>query len=100
MLDQLSPQQVVDLTAAMDAPDDLLPVVDVVDFDVAGAEPRFAGYVAASWEQHAQDWPEADRAALRLHLRSEISQGARAEAIVALRGLVAESNPAAELLAA
>lgn len=90
MLDQLHPEDVAELASALHEPDDLLPVVDVVDFEGADEQPRFAGYVAADWEQHAQDWSVMDQMALRSHLSSELSQGARAEAITALKLVVVD----------
>ena len=93
MLDQLEPDAVVQIVGALDQPEDLLPVTDVVTFDESGTEPTFAGYVASDWERHAQDWSVEDCMALSFHLRSEVSVGARAEAISALKDIVGESIP-------
>lgn len=93
MLDRLDERTAVGLADALEQPDDLLPVVDVVHFDADGNNPYFAGYVAADWEQHARDWTIADRQALRQHLAGEVSQSARAEAIVTLHRLLARPQP-------
>jgi hypothetical protein len=88
MLDRIEPEVVYQIVEALEQPEDLLPVTDVVGFDPSGTIPVFAGYVASDWERHAQDWSVEDCMALSFHLRSEISVGARAEAIATLKELV------------
>ena len=107
MLDRLEPEVVFQIVGALDQPEDLLPVTDIVTFDPSGTVPTFAGYVVADWERHAQDWTVEDCMALSFHLRSELSVGARAEAIATLKQLVgsndqkkAEAETAEELMVA
>jgi hypothetical protein len=92
MLDRLEPAVVHQIVDALEQPEDLLPVTDVVTFDPSGTVPTFAGYVVSDWERHAQDWTIEDCMALSFHLRSELSVGARAEAIVALKQLVGSND--------
>lgn len=81
MLDQMQPQQAAALAEALDCPDDLLFVMDAVHFRLDDGTPYFASYVAASWQQYAADWSEADRTALAAWFRSQAATEARADAI-------------------
>ena len=92
MLDGLDPDEVRTLTETMEHPDDLLPVVDIVYFDAEHGTPYFAGHVAADWERHAASWSAEDRMAMRFHLKSDISQEARGEAIATLKSLTGAST--------
>lgn len=84
MLKQMPVEEALPICDALQAPDDLMYVLDVVHFDNAG-HADFAGYMLADWEKHADGWVEADRSALRTHLKSDFSHASRAEALEAVK---------------
>lgn len=84
MLKQMPVEEALPICDALQAPDDLMYVLDVVHFNDAG-HAAFAGYMLSDWEKHADGWTETDRAALRTHLTSDFSRSARADALESVK---------------
>ena len=75
------------LYGALQEPDDLLHILDVVYFEQAGnGTPYFAGYLASQWEAYAQDWPSHDKAIFRDWLHSGNCQSALEELLCSIKG--------------
>lgn len=74
------------LYGALQEPDDLLHILDVVYFEQAGnGPPYFAGYLASQWEAYAQDWPSRDKAIFRDWLHSGLCQLARQDLLDSIK---------------
>ncbi len=88
LLGRLHPEQALAIANALRDPDDLLPVLDTVNFSSQSGAPFFADYVAADWEVCAMDWNPTDREALRQWFASDSARHYRAEAIEHIKAQV------------
>lgn len=75
--------------AALREPNDLLYVMDVVEFSPAG-NPFFANKIAANFETYAITWSHEDQDALGAWIESDSATYFRAEAIANIHGTVAQ----------
>lgn len=75
--------------AALQEPNDLLYVLDVVEFDGNG-EPYFANLMAHQFELYALHWPHTDQDALAAWIDSETARYYRGVAIREIHDMVAE----------
>jgi hypothetical protein len=91
MLEMLPAEQATGLVDALDDPDDLLWILDLVTFDATG-RPHFAQCLAADWRDIALEWSSADRTAFADYLLSEVSRDYRVEAIEGTRLLISRIN--------
>ncbi len=76
--------------AALHGPDDLLYVMDVVQYHADSGKPFFSGQIAADFESYVSDWNFADQDALAEWIESSSARFYRAEAIDSIRDLVVE----------
>ncbi len=84
MLENMDMSTGESLVSALESPDDLLYVLDMVSFDSEGT-PFFMECVTADWQQAALDWSPADRTAFANYLASEVSFLGRSEGIAGTR---------------
>jgi hypothetical protein len=70
-------------------PNDLLFVMDVVEFTPSG-EPYFSNRIAANFDTYAIYWTHDDQDALAAWLESDSATYFRAEAIANIHGMVAQ----------
>lgn len=75
--------------AALKEPNDLLYVLDVVEFDRNG-EPYFANVMAHQFELYAMQWPDEDQDALVAWIESETARYYRGVAIREIHDMVAD----------
>jgi hypothetical protein len=75
--------------SALKEPNDLLFVMDVVEFTPMG-EPYFCNRIAAHFETYALYWSFDDQDALVAWIESDSATFYRAEAIANIHGMVAE----------
>jgi hypothetical protein len=75
--------------SALREPNDLLYVMDVVEFTPAG-HPFLANKIAADFESYAITWSVDDQDALAAWIESDSATYYRAEAVANLHGMVAE----------
>lgn len=75
--------------AALKEPNDLLYVLDVVEFDQNG-EPYFANVMAHQFELYAMSWPTEDQDALVTWIESETATYYRGVAIREIHDMVRE----------
>ncbi len=75
--------------SALKEPNDLLFVMDVVEFTPSG-EPYFSNRIAANFETYAIYWTFDDQDALVAWIESESATYYRVEAIANIHGMVAE----------
>lgn len=97
MLSRMPVLEARQTVAALREPNDLLYVMDVVDFTPDG-QPYFANRIAADFASYAIDWSHEDQEALAAWIESASATFHRAEAIAGLRGMVAEVADRAESL--
>lgn len=76
--------------AALHSPDDLLYVMDVVQYHADSGKAFFSGQVVADFESYVLDWSIADQDALAAWIESPDARFHRAEAIDNIRDLMAE----------
>lgn len=76
---------------ALQEPDDLLFLLDVIYFAPDGS-PFHADFVAGDWRTHAEGWSEEDRAAFQDWLFSDDTRQARAESLSALKKTMDEMH--------
>jgi hypothetical protein len=71
---------------ALQEPDDLLMVLDLVYIDSDNSKsPYFAGFVVADWEDHAIDWTEEDKLAFRAWLFSPLCRQSRIDLLETIK---------------
>jgi len=70
---------------ALQEPDDLLFLLDVIYFSPDDGSPFHANFVAGDWEAHAGDWDAADREAFKAWLFADASRQVRAETLAAIK---------------
>lgn len=75
--------------SALREPNDLLFVMDVVEFTPSG-EPYFSNRIAANFETYAIYWTLDDQDALAAWIESDSATYYRTEAIANIHGMVAE----------
>lgn len=82
---QIDLQAATEIYRALQEPDDLLFLLDVIYFSTADGTPLHANFVASDWEANAQDWNESDRERFKIWLFSDESRAVRAEAIRSIK---------------
>ncbi len=90
MLARMTVADAKNTIAGLREPNDLLFVMDVVDFDPITSQPMFANKIAAYFETYAIHWDYEDQEALATWIESESATYYRAEAIANIHGMVAE----------
>ncbi len=73
---------------ALKDPDDLLLILDAVQFRMDDRQPFFANFVAADWEHYCADWHPDDREELRAWFNSDNARHYRANAIADIKRLM------------
>lgn len=100
MLGQMKLGEARRLVAALDDPDDLLYVMDVVEEDALTGQLCFCNKVASDFESYALGWPHDDQEALAAWIESASARHYRAAAIADLKSLVrtldAQASPCLE----
>lgn len=102
MLRRMDPAEAQKLVAALQEPNDLLLVADVVEFSPHTGTAYFSGHIAADFESYVAGWTFEDQDALAAWIESETATFHRGEAIAAIHAMVREmsSAPPALLLEA
>lgn len=90
LLRQMEPTKAQKIVASLVEPNDLLFVLDVVQYQADTGKPFFSGHIAADFESYAIEWSHADQDALAAWIESPTATYYRAEAIDEIRGIVAE----------
>ena len=90
MLSRMPVAEAEKTVATLGNPDDLLFVTDVVLYRDDSGEPFFSGYLATDFESYVGDWSQTDQDALAKWIESDNARYYRAEAIDAIRQVVAE----------
>jgi hypothetical protein len=90
LLAQKSLAEAQQIASSLQDANDLLYVMDVVQFHPNTGKPYFSGHLAANFESYADDWSTDDQDALAAWIESETARYYRLEAIDAIRGMVAE----------
>ena len=85
MLARMDLQHALNIVDALEQPDDLLLVLDAVQFRMDDRRPFFANFVAADWASYAREWPPEDREVLRAWLDSESARHHRTLAIAGIK---------------
>ena len=90
MLAQKSLSEAQKIASSLQDANDLLYVMDVVQFHPESGKPYFSGHLAANFESYVGGWTAADQEALAAWLESDAARYYRIETIDAIRGMVAE----------
>jgi len=86
LLGQMDPAEAQRTVAALHSPDDLLFVMDVVQYHADSGKPFFSGHIAAEFATYVLEWSLADQDALADWIESPAARFGRAEAIDSIRG--------------
>lgn len=90
MLAQKTLPEAQRITSCLQEANDLLYVMDLVEYRADNGKPYLAGHVAADFESYAIGWSAADQNALAAWIESDKARYYRLEAIEEIRGMVAE----------
>jgi hypothetical protein len=89
-LGQLDIEAAARIYHALQEPDDLLFLLDVICYSEGDCNPYLAGFVASDWEANAQDWPKDDRKSFSAWLFSDSVRQTRSDAISNIKQIMNE----------
>jgi hypothetical protein len=75
---------------ALQEPNDILSLLDVIFFSTDDETPYFANYLASDWESNVDTWSEHDRTYFRNWLQTEQTQKMLRETLESLKGTMDE----------
>ena len=78
------------ISSSLQDANDLLYVMDVVEFDAGSGKPYFSGHLAADFESYVGDWSAEDQDALAAWIESDTARHYRMEEITTIHRIVAE----------